>query len=304
MTSREHCSRRFPSFRICTYNVLVQKFIDAEKYPYSSPEHVDWAFRWNLFAQQLDKISADIYCLQEVEEASFQDYWFAKFHQLGCEAHYQKKDIWGNVVAFRSSTFSLEWIDSRSRALLVCLRMLENDHRVFVANVHLSAKFDKSEEKMSQIKSLMKQIQNRVTAQNLGADAFSIVVCGDFNSNPNQGVYRLFMDGVLSKEYRDKYGLAYTNEDLRLPCAFRSAHLEKFSSEPRWTVSVTDHDFVDTIDYIMYSDPKLELVDCEEVCSAETSKFIPNATTPSDHLPVVAELRVRVSARRLLKYSA
>jgi len=303
-TSNSIKPSKFPSFRICTYNVLVQHFIDCEKYPHSNAEHVAWEFRWKLLQSALDNANADIFCLQEVEESAFQDYWFAKFRDLGCQAHFQAKPSWGNVVAFRSSKFSLEWIDSRSRALLVCLRMLENDHLLFIANVHLSAKFDKTEEKMSQVKSLMKQIQNRVKTLNVSSDSYSIVVCGDFNSNPSQGVYNLFMDGFLRKEYRDSYGNSYSNDDVILPCQFRSAHLEKFSCEPKWTVSVTNHDFVDTVDYIMYSDDKIEIVDCEEVTSARTSKHIPNETNPSDHLPIIAELRVRVSAIRPLKRSA
>jgi mRNA deadenylase 3'-5' endonuclease subunit Ccr4 len=285
--------------------VLVQHFIDKKKYPHCEDEHLEWQFRWNLFQKMLVKWDADVVCLQEVEEDGFKAFWLNKFVDMGYEAHYQKKPSWGNVIAFRTNKFSLEWLDSRSRVLIACLRMIENDHLIYVANVHLTSFYEKTEEKMNQSMSLVKQMEKHQLSRNLSADNFSTIVCGDFNSSPTGGIYKLFTEGCLRADYRDAHNLVYTKADFKIASPMKSAYFEKFGREPEWTVTVQDHNFVDTLDFIFYSPQKIELVNCEEVRSSKMSKIMPNDVNPSDHLPVVAEFKVLVSpVRRLLLESS
>jgi len=296
---------KFPSFRLATFNVLVQKFIDEEKYPNSSSEHKSWPFRWQLFEKTVTNFRADVLCLQEVQEDLFKSHWHPFLNKLGLEAHFQNKPKWGNVIAFNPNVFSLQWLDSRSRIMIACLRCLANDHLVYVANVHLIAHPERVEDQTNMIKSLMKQLEKHQKSLNLGPDSFSTIVCGDFNSSPDQGIYKLFSEGVLRADFRDlRTGIAYTSEDVRLPCGFTSAYFEHFKAEPAWTMSLQERNTL-TLDYIFCSTNRLDVVLAEEIKCEAMSKNIPDAVAPSDHLPVVAEIAIRVSPiRRMLKNSA
>jgi len=94
------------------------------------------------------------------------------------------------------------------------LRCLDNDHLMYIANVHLSAASDRTEEKFNQVpfwpiscflllsfvlltcecikvKSLCKQLEKHQKSLDLSDDSFSTIVCGDFNSGPAQGLYKV-----------------------------------------------------------------------------------------------------------------
>lgn len=300
MTSKKN----FPSFKLLTYNCLVQRFIDDEKYPKSDKAHLDFDYRFSLFTSEFSALDPDIICLQEIDESLFLSHWQPWFSSNGFQAHYQKKPKWGNVTALRADKFSLEWIDHRSRALLCLFKCLKNNHALYIANVHLSAQTDKVEEKTNQVKSLFKQIEKHQASSLLTQENSSIVVCGDFNSNPTQGIYKLFTEGKLRADYLDPFtGTSYTNSDLRLPTPMKSAYFEKFGSEPTWTYSYQDK-FTDTLDFVFFS-PILECLRAQEIVNTNRSKNIPNAANPSDHLPMLVELCIRVSPiRKSLNSSA
>jgi len=231
-------TKSFPQFRLLTFNCLVQDFVDDKKYPKSDAASLVWATRFAKFQEILRSSNADIICLQEIDESLFTSDWQPFLNSQGYQAHYQKKPNWGNVTAFKVNTFSMEWIDHRSRALLCLLRCLENNHPIYVANVHLSAKWDKCEEKVNQVKSLFKQIEKHQQSLDLTMANSSVVVCGDFNSSPNSGVYKYFVDGKLRADHRDANSdLVYTKTDLSLPCAFKSSYASHHSVEPTWTYS-------------------------------------------------------------------
>jgi len=304
-SSNQQGSKTFPQFKLLTFNCLVQDFIDEKKYPKSDPAHLIWTTRFARFQQILRDANADVVCLQEIDESLFQSDWQSFLNAQGYQAHYQKKAHWGNVTAFKSDKFSLEWIDHRSRALLCLLRCVENLHPVYFANVHLSAKWDKCEEKVNQIKSLFKQIEKHQQSLSLTMENSSIVVCGDFNSSPNSGAYNLFVEGKLRADYRDPNSdLVYTKTDLHLPCPLKSSYATVFGSEPTWTYSYQDK-WVDSLDYVFYSPMVLDVVHVDKIETTNRSKDIPNALDPSDHLPMIVDLKIRVSAiRRLLTDSA
>lgn len=299
--------KSFPQFKLLTFNCLAQDFTRDKKYPNSDPAHLNWEFRFAQFKSILADNNADVVCLQEIDETLFASHWQPYLNSQGYQAHYQKKPRWGNVTAFKATRFSLEWIDHRSRALLCLFRCLDNAHPVYVANVHLSAQGDKVEEKTNQVKSLFKQIENHMKGLNLTLSNSSIVVCGDFNSGPTQGVYKLFTEGKLSPDYRDSHSslsaMPYTKTELRLPCPMKSSYFGIFNTEPTWTYSFQDK-WTDTLDYVFYSPQVIDLVKVEKIDTTNKSKNIPNEDNPSDHLPMVVEFMIRVSPIRRLNSSA
>src|SRR3954468_20235273 len=105
-------------------------------------------------------------------------------------------------------------------------------------------------------------------------------------------------EGNLRADYRDAGSdLVYTKADLKLPTSLLSAYATHFKSEPTWTYSYQDR-WTDTIDYVFYSPQALDVVHVDEIDNTTCGKNIPNEIVPSDHIPMVVELRIRVSAIR------
>jgi len=297
-------TKTFPQIKLLTFNCLVQDFIDKNKYGNSDPAHLAWPQRFLNLSRVVLNSQADVVCLQEIDEDLFTSDWQPFFNSNGYQAHYQKKPKWGNVTAFKADKFSLEWIDHRSRVLVTLLRCIENGHPLYVANVHLSAEASKAEERVNQIKSTFKQIEKHQTGLSLTTENSSIIVCGDFNSFPSSGLYKLMVAGKLRSDYRDAGSdLSYTKSDVKLHTSLRSSYMTHFNSEPTWTYSYQDR-WTDTLDYVFFSPQQLDIVHVDEV-DHTCGKNIPNEIVPSDHIPMTVVLKIRVSAiRRPLNSSA
>ncbi len=103
-----------------------------------------------------------------------------------------------------------------------------------------------------------------------------LVVTGDFNCNPGSTTYRFFMEHGFVDTY-----LAAGNEDSEDSNTFHGFAGEQFSP--------VDHHMVVRIDWILTRDgvQSLQTVSCVIVRDAEPPLY------PSDHYPVLAELKMK-----------
>ncbi|WFD22438.1 poly(A)-specific ribonuclease [Malassezia equina] len=120
------------------------------------------------------------------------------------------------------------------------------------------------------------------------------VVCGDFNSTPDSGVYEFLSQGLAPGNHEDfmnhTYG-TYTSEGLRHGYALRSAY-QQIGELP-----FTNHTpgFSGTIDYIWYTTNSLAASGLlGEVDTGYLSRVVgfPNAHFPSDHVCILAEFKM------------
>lgn len=58
-------------FSFVTWNILADAYVKKDRYPNSPPEALDPARRRALLLDSIVSLDADVYCLQEVEQASF-----------------------------------------------------------------------------------------------------------------------------------------------------------------------------------------------------------------------------------------
>jgi mRNA deadenylase 3'-5' endonuclease subunit Ccr4 len=58
-------------FRIISYNILADSYINPQWYPHIAPELLKWEKRKGTLQQKIEGFEADILCLQEVEEEAF-----------------------------------------------------------------------------------------------------------------------------------------------------------------------------------------------------------------------------------------
>ncbi|KZT42509.1 hypothetical protein SISSUDRAFT_980232 [Sistotremastrum suecicum HHB10207 ss-3] len=121
------------------------------------------------------------------------------------------------------------------------------------------------------------------------------IVCGDFNSVPDSGVYQYLANGSLSPSHPDfmshVYG-SYTTDGMKHRFGLRSAYAG--IGELPMTNYTTS--FNDVIDYIWYSTNTLNVTSLlGEIDQGYLSKVVgfPHPHFPSDHICILSEFRVK-----------
>lgn len=127
------------------------------------------------------------------------------------------------------------------------------------------------------------------------ASALPMVVCGDFNSTPNSGVYELISQGSVSHLHEDlgdhKYG-DFTRDGMTHPFSLRSSY--SHIGELKFTNYTPT--FVGVLDYVWYSTNALQVTGLLGGVDPEYLQRVPgfpNWHFPSDHLPLLAEFAVK-----------
>lgn len=127
-----------------------------------------------------------------------------------------------------------------------------------------------------------------------GAD-IPMVIGGDFNSQQDSGVYELLTQGSISNSHADwgdrKYG-DFTRNGINHPFSLKSSYAQ--IGELAFTNYTPD--FIDVIDYILYSTNSLSVTrllgDVEKEYMQRVAGF-PNWHFPSDHISLCAWFAVR-----------
>ncbi|KAH8119438.1 glucose-repressible alcohol dehydrogenase transcriptional effector [Phellopilus nigrolimitatus] len=121
------------------------------------------------------------------------------------------------------------------------------------------------------------------------------IICGDFNSVPESGVYEFFANGTVASDHADfmshVYG-HYTSEGLRHRLGLKSA----YAAVGELPLTNYTPSFQGAIDYIWYTTNNLTVTSLlGEVDKEYLSKAVgfPNAHFPSDHVCILSEFRVK-----------
>ncbi|KRY16423.1 Protein angel -like protein 2, partial [Trichinella patagoniensis] len=220
-------------FSVCSYNVLSQTLIstNSNNYRRCNPEHLNWTYRRNCLEKMIDEISADVYCLQEVDEADLKRWFVPYFYYRGYSTIYKQKGDRpdGILIAWKRSVFSMVSIKGVELTipgrivvpyqigLIACLRIRALDARsdlteaqrtVVVANTHLRADQINGDVKLIQLAILLAHVKKLATVEdgNSGQrQQRAVVMCGDFNSTALSPVLSFILNGVLFYPFVDKY---------------------------------------------------------------------------------------------------
>lgn len=104
------------AFTVMSYNILAQHYIDSQPFLYlkHNSKTMKWPYRINVLRQEIDAISPDIICLQEVQQSHLIEI-ASYFGNLGYNTQLYKKrsgsQIDGCAIFFKESKFDL--IDHR-----------------------------------------------------------------------------------------------------------------------------------------------------------------------------------------------
>ena len=129
---------------------------------------------------------------------------------------------------------------------------------------------------------------------NSGTD-IPMIICGDFNSTPDSGVYDLLSHGSLSSLHDDLVGRKYgnfTKEGMAHPFSLKSSYSN--IGELGFTNYTTT--FEGVLDYIWYSTNTLQVVgllgDIDKQYLSRVPGF-PHIYHPSDHIPLMTEFAIK-----------
>ncbi|KAJ2723380.1 Glucose-repressible alcohol dehydrogenase transcriptional effector [Coemansia sp. Benny D115] len=143
------------------------------------------------------------------------------------------------------------------------------------------------------------RIQMQQQQQQKQFQKVAVIICGDFNSKPDSGLYEFLSRGRLDKDHVDLERLEpyadYKRNGLRHPFGLKSAYAG-IGELPLTNYTPT---FNGTIDYIWYSVgtlvPTGVLGEIDEEWMSQCVGF-PNANIPSDHIPILAEFKWRTAS--------
>lgn len=122
-----------------------------------------------------------------------------------------------------------------------------------------------------------------------------LIICGDFNSDPQTGIYKLLSEGSMPPDHKDladrKYG-NFTRDGITHPFSLKSsyAHVNELDFT-NYTPG-----YANVIDYIWYSTNSLQVKTLLGNVDRQYMQRVPgfpNWHFPSDHLALMAEFTVK-----------
>ena len=79
-----------PRFRVCSFNVLAQCYVNAVRFPYTTNFALKWRHRRVQLMKEVLSYNADVLCLQELD--NYQEWWQGRMGLAGYDGVYFKKD--------------------------------------------------------------------------------------------------------------------------------------------------------------------------------------------------------------------
>ena len=126
-----------------------------------------------------------------------------------------------------------------------------------------------------------------------------LIICGDFNSTSDSGVYELLAHGSVPPNHRDfgnyQYG-NFTRDGIEHPFSLRSSYASLNGTPDALTFTDYTPGFTGVIDYIWYSTNALEVTALLGPVDPEYMRRVPgfpNYHFPSDHLSLLAEFSIK-----------
>ncbi|XP_049821947.1 2',5'-phosphodiesterase 12-like isoform X2 [Aethina tumida] len=296
-------------------------------FPYCPPYALSIDYRKQLFRKEITGYNADIICLQEVDRKVYKNdlhpimtqlgyagdfcvkggevvegltlfYNTARFNHLQSHrivfAEILDKDpvlaeIWSKVAV--NSKLSARILERTTTLQLNVIESIDNDEVLVVANTHLYFHPDSDHIRLIHGGVAIKYIENFVEDLKKKTNKrISLIFCGDFNSTPECGIYKLYTTGHVPKnfiDYQSNKDEAIDNLELQQPFKLASA-----CGTPKYTNFTAC--FADCLDYIFYDRDNLSVVQVVPLPSVEElqqNTALPSVTFPSDHVALIADLK-------------
>ena len=290
---------------------------------------LDIDYRKQLLIKEILGYNTDVMCLQEVDEKVFENDlrpilslqgYTGVFHKKGnsvsegiacfvntnrfrlvsthlsvLAAELNERQCFQKLwEAVKNNERLLERLkDKATSSQASILQSIENPNKwLVVGNTHLYYHPDADHVRLLQggqtilfIDEMVKKVQN----DNPGADV-SVLLCGDFNSTPECGIFRLMTTGSAPEDLVD--WKSNENEQIVGLSLSQPFSLASACGTPKYTNYTVG--FADCLDYIFYETRTLQVKEVIPLYSDEELQrhtALPNVVFPSDHVALVSDLQ-------------
>ncbi|XP_043917580.1 nocturnin isoform X1 [Protopterus annectens] len=286
----QHCTSNHP-IRVMQWNILAQALGEGKDNFIQCPrEALNWEERKYLILEEILTYHPDVLCLQEV------DHYFDTFQpilsKLGYKCTFLPKpwspclDVEANngpdgcALFFCRDRFELVdsanirltamMLKTNQVAIVQTLKCLKTGGLLCVAVTHLKARVGWERFRSAQGCDLLHSLQDLSKGSRV-----PLIVCGDFNAEPSEDVYKQF-----------------ATSSLNLNSAYKLLSEDHQSEPPYTTWKIRPSgECCHTLDYIWYSQHALNV---DSILSLPTEEQIgpnrlPSFSYPSDHLSLVCD---------------
>ncbi|XP_067001852.2 2',5'-phosphodiesterase 12 isoform X2 [Anabrus simplex] len=306
----------------------------TQLFPYCPPYALDMDYRKQLILKEILGYHGDIICLQEVDSKVFNRYlepvltcegftgifekkgggqvseglafFFhnTKFRLLDCHsiclAEELKErptfaELWGKIKT--NEPFVTRFLARKTSVYVVVLECINEPEKLLVVgNTHLYFHPDADHIRLFQAAMAILYVQEIVSALSvqLPEKQISTIMCGDFNSTPDCGVYQLMTTQFIPTDYQDWN--SNVGEAVKGVSLSHSIPLESACGTPEFTNFTAG--FAGCLDYIFYQRNTLSVKQVVPLPTEEELRLhvaLPNVVFPSDHVALVADITWRTS---------
>ncbi|CAG5124492.1 unnamed protein product [Candidula unifasciata] len=285
--------------RVMQWNLLAQGLCQSsDGFVLCPSDALDWQFRQFRIIEELLSYSADIYCLEEVDNFSFIEGYLSKLGFKGCFCPKPDSPCLYQANNFGPDGCAIFWSESKVRllkqdsvilhddknretnqvALMCTFRGLAGnmkDKDFLCVATHLKSKLGYDELRHQQGKFLEKYL--RQTAAEI-----PLILCGDFNADPQSKAVSVLKASNL--QLKSTYTLLSSDgaEPVYTTWKVRAGRKGQANTE-----------VCHTIDYLFVSGKQFQVVQLLKLPTPEEigPGFLPSYSYPSDHISLVADLK-------------
>ncbi|XP_049832497.1 2',5'-phosphodiesterase 12 [Schistocerca gregaria] len=301
-------------------------------FPYCPPYALNVDYRKQLFVKEILGYNADLICLQEVDSKVFNYDLLPVLSSEGYDGVFEKKGKTvseGLACFFHSSKYKLLdthnlilseelpenplfsdlWqkirtneplitrLQARTTSLQVTVLDCVNSQRcLVVGNTHLYFHPDADHIRLLQAGMIILYLQDILLSvrRSLPGKEATLLLCGDFNSTPECGVYQLMTQQMVTEDAVD--WSSNVAETVKGVCLSHKFNIASACGTPDFT-NYTEG-FAGCLDYIFFQTDNLQVTQVVPLPTEEELKqhtALPNVVFPSDHLALVADLKWKES---------
>ena len=269
---------------VLQWNTLCSTLSTEKSFPYIKPEFLEWKYRYPLIKSILESCQADVLCLEEIDNfPEYSEQIITPLNKYKTIFSLKNDGFMGCCIAYDES--KLKYIshdnltlyqnvhnEKSNQIAVIAYFETNNKNKLCVICTHLKAKYVNEEIRVHQIRCLLEYIKEK----ELKANCDCVVLCGDFNTEPNcTSVGPMYSEFTSVFEYKD----------------MNSQRYQEYTTKKK-----RDCLYKRVIDYIWYwSSEKTEM----KLLSQQTPFYkhdeeigFPNEVFPSDHYFIKASFEI------------
>nr|XP_023019756.1 2',5'-phosphodiesterase 12-like [Leptinotarsa decemlineata] len=314
------------TFRVVSYNTPSKRYTQMdEKYSYCDPTFLSIDYRTLVLFKELLGFKADIICLQEIHKKIYKNYFRRQFQINGYYCYYNSSQVSEGFGLFirqwnfrhvhsmhvqfgqevqsnpnysyiwdlikRNEDLKNEFVKMPTSLQVTVLRHWKKKYYVIVGNTHFTDKPESNHLRLLHINMTTSYMETLKRTYEENGAKVAVILCGNFNSQPDQSLYEYVTKGMIDPAHEDCLKVSENGMIAMYHCL----GMESACGTPKFTNYTKD--FKGCLDYIFIESEKLkvrQVIPMTEEEELAKHEGLPNEYFPSDHLPLVVDLKFKL----------